>query len=266
MRIRVQLKAQHLPLRLPLNYNYHLTALIYHLLSSSSRDYSTFLHDEGYQVAGKHFKLFTFSQLRFRRFRLAPPEIIALEPQVNWQITSPVQQFIQHLADGLLSLGKLQIAGASLQVERVEALAPPRFSPQMKLTCLSPLVASTGGFMRAGKLMAHYYRYDEPGLSEALRANLLRKHALLHGAWPTYPDLTLKFDQDYIARKGGKVCKLIDFKGTKIKGILAPFTIEGSPELIALGYEAGLGEKNSMGFGMVQVSDCTWDGGGGFER
>jgi len=254
MRIRVQLRAQQLPLKLPLNYNYHLTSLIYRLLDSSSRDYSAFLHDEGYQTAGKHFKLFTFSQLRFHSFKIAPPQITSSDPQVSWQIASPIEEFAEHLAQGLLTQEKLQIGGASLQVERVEALAPPRFTPQMKLTCLSPLVASAG-IMRSGKLIAHYYRYDEPGLSEALRANLLKKYALLHGTVPTCSDLALRFDEAYIARRRGKIYKLIDFKGTKIKGILAPFTIEGNPELIALGYEAGLGEKNSMGFGMVQVSD-----------
>jgi CRISPR-associated endoribonuclease Cas6 len=37
-------------------------------------------------------------------------------------------------------------------------------------------------------------------------------------------------------------------------GIQAPFTIEGDPELIKVGYECGFGEKNSMGFGMAEVS------------
>jgi CRISPR/Cas system endoribonuclease Cas6 (RAMP superfamily) len=36
---------------------------------------------------------------------------------------------------------------------------------------------------------------------------------------------------------------------------MAPFVVRGSVELIALGYEAGFGEKNSMGFGMVEVVD-----------
>jgi CRISPR-associated endoribonuclease Cas6 len=34
---------------------------------------------------------------------------------------------------------------------------------------------------------------------------------------------------------------------------MCPITIEGNPELIRLAYESGLGEKNSMGFGMLEV-------------
>jgi CRISPR-associated endoribonuclease Cas6 len=46
---------------------------------------------------------------------------------------------------------------------------------------------------------------------------------------------------------------LADIHGTKIRGWLAPFTVEGSNELIRLGYETGFGARNSMGFGMAEA-------------
>jgi CRISPR-associated endoribonuclease Cas6 len=122
----------------------------------------------------------------------------------------------------------------------------------MRFTCLSPIVVSRP-VESGGKLRAHYYRYGEPGLSKAVRANLVEKFKLLYGHIPINQDLTIAFDASYIRRKRGKISKLIDFKGTRIKGILAPFTAEGSPELMEVGYEAGFGEKNSMGFGMAEV-------------
>jgi CRISPR-associated endoribonuclease Cas6 len=33
---------------------------------------------------------------------------------------------------------------------------------------------------------------------------------------------------------------------------MAPLEVTGSPELIETGYEAGFGEKGSMGFGMIR--------------
>lgn len=252
MRIRLVLSALTPQARLPLNYNYFLASLIYRLLRCSSHDYSTFLHDEGYRAGAKRFKLFTYSQLLFERFRLEPPHVVALSPRVEWQISSPVEEFVEHLARGLLQEGELVIAGVPFHVEWVETLPRPEFQGQMKFTCLSPIVVSRPVDC-GGKLRAHYYRYDEPGLSEAVRANLLEKFRLIHGHLPATSDLTITFDGSYIRRKKGKVYKLIDFKGTKIKGILAPFTAKGSPELMEVGYEAGFGEKNSMGFGMVEV-------------
>jgi len=54
-------------------------------------------------------------------------------------------------------------------------------------------------------------------------------------------------------KRTGKIIKNIQFKQTNIIGFLAPFTVIGSPELIRVGYEAGFGEKGSMGFGMVKT-------------
>ena len=65
-------------------------------------------------------------------------------------------------------------------------------------------------------------------------------------------DFEIKIDTDYMNKKSGKIIKNINFKGTNIIGFMAPFEVTGSPELIEVGYEAGFGEKGSMGFGMVK--------------
>ncbi|MFB6271768.1 MAG: CRISPR-associated endoribonuclease Cas6 [Salinibacter sp.] len=256
MRIRIELRSEAVPQRLPLNANYHLTSLIYRLLERSSRDFSEFLHDEGFRSGTKRFKLFTYSQLRADNYRIEPPWLVALEPRLVWEISSPVNAFVEHLADGLLREGRVRLYdetfSAELLIERVETVVPPEFTERMTFVCRSPLVASRP-VERNGRLIAHYYRHDEDGLSDAIRDNLVRKHRVLHGSAPSSVELMLRFDPGYCHRRRGKVDKLIDFKGTKIKGILAPFSVEGNPELIEVGYEAGFGEKNSMGFGMVTV-------------
>lgn len=47
---------------LPVNYNYLLQSMIYNLLKNKE-DLSAQLHERGYQLEDKHFKLFTFSLL-----------------------------------------------------------------------------------------------------------------------------------------------------------------------------------------------------------
>jgi CRISPR-associated endoribonuclease Cas6 len=49
---------------LPVNYQYPLSAAIYKIIQQADEKYSTFLHDEGYKLNGKSFKLFSFSDLR----------------------------------------------------------------------------------------------------------------------------------------------------------------------------------------------------------
>jgi CRISPR-associated endoribonuclease Cas6 len=57
-----------------------------------------------------------------------------------------------------------------------------------------------------------------------------------------------------VVRHGGRISKLIDYKGTKIRGYQAPFTVTGPPELLRIGYACGFGDRNSQGFGMVEVA------------
>ena len=94
---------------------------------------------------------------------------------------------------------------------------------------------------------------DDPSLSELIRQNLIRKHEAIHGRAPHDDVLTFTFDKDYIDRRQGRVTRLIDYKGIKIRGVLCPFRISGSVALIQTGYECGFGDKNSAGFGMVEV-------------
>ena len=47
--------------------------------------------------------------------------------------------------------------------------------------------------------------------------------------------------------------KIIRFKGTVIKGWMGTFEVRLPEPYFTLAYEAGLGAKNSQGFGMIQV-------------
>jgi CRISPR-associated endoribonuclease Cas6 len=124
--------------------------------------------------------------------------------------------------------------------------------PEMKFSLLSPMVVST---LRENETTAYYIRPEESeAFSEGVRKNLIVKYQTLFGKLPENDDLKLTFDQDYINKKNGKISKLIRIRETQIKGVMAPFSMRGSKELIWLGYECGFGEKNSMGFGMARVS------------
>ncbi|MGH7457050.1 MAG: CRISPR-associated endoribonuclease Cas6, partial [bacterium] len=138
---------------------------------------------------------------------------------------------------------------------------PPRFAATMRFKTLSPLVVST---MREhkGKLQPYYYRANDPELSEAVRQNLLSKYEIIHGHPPTDANLEFAIDADYLARRGGpeKVSKLITIKEgtreeTRIKGFECPFTLRGNPELMAMAWECGAGDHNSMGCGMVEAAN-----------
>lgn len=106
-----------------------------------------------------------------------------------------------------------------------------------------------------------YILPDDPLLSDLLRANILNKYISLYGHEPEDTRFVCTLDQDYVQRKnveGKRITQLITIKEgrteeTRVRGFMCPFTLEGNPDLIRLAYESGLGEKNAMGFGMMDV-------------
>ena len=236
---------------LPINYNYQLAGVIYRFLAESDPEYASFLHAEGYAAAEKRFKLFTFSQLMAER-RHITGATIHFGSMLTWYVSSPVERFLSHFADALLTEGRLSIGQHQLRVRDVTVPRIPRLQSEMYFRCLSPITMSTKR-ERDGKQVMHYCLPDDPALSELIRQNLSRKHEALHGRAPHDDTLTFSFDDDYIGRRQGRVTRLIDYKGIKIRGVLCPFRVSGSVALIQTGYACGFGDKNSAGFGMVEV-------------
>ncbi|MDE0636827.1 MAG: CRISPR-associated endoribonuclease Cas6 [Candidatus Poribacteria bacterium] len=236
---------------LPINYNHLLVGAIYRFLEESNPEYADFLHDEGYLAAEKRFKLFTFSQLMAERRRITG-EQIHFRSTLTWFLSSPMEQFLSHFADTLLTQGRLSVGQHRLKIIDVNIPRTPSFQSEMEFRCLSPIVMSAVR-EHDGKRRTHYCLPDDPQLSELIRQNLIRKHEAIHGCTPQDDTLTFRFDDNYIRRKQGRVTRLVDFKGIKIRGILCPFRVSGSMALIQTGYECGFGDKNSAGFGMVEV-------------
>ena len=250
MRIKIQVNIGN-GLTLPINYNYMLAGVIYRFLAESDPEYASFLHNEGYPAAEKRFKLFTFSQLMAERRRIIG-EKIHFGSTLTWSVSSPVEQFLSHFADTLLTEGNLSFGQRQLQIRDVTVPRIPRFQSEMRFRCLSPIVMTTVR-ERDGKQAMHYCLPDDPALSELIRQNLIRKHEAIHSRMPYDDTLTFAFDKNYIDRRKGRVTRLVDYKGIKIRGIMCPFRVSGNPALIQTGYQCGFGDKNSAGFGMVDI-------------
>ena len=147
---------------LPINYNHLLTGVIYRFLAESDPEYASFLHNQGYGNEPKRFKLFTFSQLMAERRRITGTQI-HFRSTLTWFVSSPVETFLSHFADTLLTEGKLTVGGHHLQVQDVTVPRTPRFQSEMRFRCLSPIVMSTVR-EHNGKQSMHYCLPDDPSL------------------------------------------------------------------------------------------------------
>ncbi len=181
---------------------------------------------------------------------------------IHWQISSPVDTFIQHLITGVFTEGQeIKIGEESKEscflIKQVETLPEPRFNNNMRFACLSPITVSKrlNGLNSSNRLngyICHYIRPWEECFSDAIKKNLIKKHKLVTEKEIDDSEFTIKIDEGYMNKKSGKITKNINFKGTNIIGFMAPFEVKGNPELIKIGYETGFGGKGSMGFGMVK--------------
>jgi len=250
MRVKLTLQATKPATLLPLNYNHAVASLIYETLGQASTEFAARLHDEGFTSDGRSFKLFTFSRLNVRRSRVKENQLLLEDPTITLQISSPLAEFIEHFVTGLFQSESFNIAGSRFTLQQAETLPLPTFTERMSFRCLSPITESVRDEEGGTRFLS-----PEDKWSEIMRRNLLRKYNALHGHAPSDDRLSWTWDQAYLAeanRRGRRASALIDIRGIKIRGWLAPFTVEGSRELIEIGYEAGFGARNSMGFGMAE--------------
>ncbi len=260
MRLKLTLRAR--GKQVGADYFYPLSSAIYRLLRLNAPDFTSFLHDTGFQLAGKKYKLFVFA-LKFRKIRFSGNNISLLAPEAELFISTPlIDDFIKNFVVGALNRQNLFFAGADFDIELIESLPDPAFRDEMKFRLLSPLVLSTKRENK-GKMRPYYYRYDDPpdDLNRAITGNLANKYTLIFKRQYDGPPLSLHWDQRYIndklehKKRITNKQKITADPGNPIEiiGNIAPFTLKGDPNLIKTGYISGFGEKNSMGFGMGEV-------------
>jgi CRISPR-associated endoribonuclease Cas6 len=182
-------------------------------------------------------------------------------------ISSPIiDNFVRNVVIGSLTKGNFKIATKNahlnLEIEQMSEIPQPVFTTTCNFKLLSPLVLSTK-IERDNKLTQHYFEYYEDinEINRVFNNNLINKYELIYNK--EYIGEPLKFNwlTDYIQKqlKNNKSIKRlikIDKPNGGAINIIAnniPFSVSGNIDLINVGYQAGFGEKNSMGFGMVQL-------------
>jgi CRISPR-associated endoribonuclease Cas6 len=248
------------------NYHYHLSSAIYKLLQFGSKDFSAFLHDNGFRLNGKKYKLFTFA-LRFEKYTNLKNAIRLDVPKAFLFISSPlIDNFIQNFVTGTFESQKIDISSSVhktvFSIKQVESLPGISFKDEMKFKLLSPVVLSTKK-IHNGNVSQYYLRYnDDPEeLNRILNENLKNKFEAVTGDSPDGRKVSFSWDTEFIKKaeiKNKKLTKKQTIKEgtpeeTEVIGNLIPFTIKGDNDLIKMGYECGFGEKNPMGFGMADL-------------
>lgn len=243
MRFRVVLEAKERVL-LPWNYAHFLHGFIYRAITEENTELGHFLHEEGFQAESHRYKLFVFSRLFAPHVKGTSRGILFLPP-VTFFVGSPLPEFLEALVRFFLRVGKISLQETVLSVSEVVLEPPPEFGEKLHGETIGPLTVSTG-VKKGEKLHKVFLAPHDPRFAEGLRKNLKRKAQALGIDFPDHPPFSFQATGPWHSR-------LITVQGTNVRGYEGQFLLQGPEPLLRLSYDAGLGERNSQGFGMFQV-------------
>lgn len=259
MRFQLQLDSKNRHPIIPINYQYPLSAAIYKILDKADADYAAFLHEEGYSFEDslKHFKLFTFSDLKGQckgnNDRLHINSIMELV--VSFHLPEAAQHFVK----GLFLSQNIDIADkkskASFKVISVEALSDPFTNIKKEVNSsvfrtISPCIAG----IKNDKNDYDFIPPTDARFAFCLKYNWEQK----------LKALKIPFDENKLKvavhlKNTKPKSRLVTIKAftkqqTRIKGYLN-FELEltGNQEQIQVIYNAGAGLYNALGMGCLEV-------------
>ena len=235
---------------LPISYQYELSACIYKTIAKSNNLYADWLHNNGFTNDNKRFKMFVFSNL-FPQCKAIGDRMCILSDTMFLYISflpdKSTEEFVKGIfLDNLLTLGD-EKSKVQFQVENIEALATPAFS-NYEFQTLSPVTVS----IKRENGSVEYVSPEREDYGRLLTNNLKEKYLAFYGK-------EFSGDDSYVFELLSPAkSRLITIKAhtpamTKVKGYQYRFRLKADDKLIHIMCEAGLGEKNSTGFGVVEV-------------
>ncbi|MDX2067385.1 MAG: CRISPR-associated endoribonuclease Cas6 [Haliscomenobacter sp.] len=246
---------------LPINYQYPLSAWIYRVLEYGDPVLAQLLHQEGYVEGNRRYKFYSFSELRTVKHLIERDRLILLHPEVSFSIHFLAEHAAQVMVMGLFKeagaffLGD-KVSGSKFVIRSIQMDMLPPLGESIDLFTVSPVVVSTVINTPEGKLSREYLRPFDEAYPAQIIGNLERKFAAAQTA-------------GLIAGNSGGAHfellsneakeKKIDLMAgtpqyTRVRGYKYRFRLYGSPELLKLALLAGVGEKNAMGFGGVELT------------
>jgi len=237
MRFLIRLKGENSEFKIPYNHLYYLQGLVYRRIQRTNPELSLALHRP------KVPKLFTFSLFMAEKRKRGNGSLIG-KGHGFFYFSTPIAEIAEAFIGGLLAEPEVELWNEKFYVETVKALPEPVSFTGKTYSTLSPIAVTTLK-PQLGKLKHYDLSPSEEEFYTNLKENLKEKYVLLYGKKP--PD---GFEIEILNAKP----KRFEVKpGIYQRAWHLVFKAYGDDELIKVGYQAGFGEKNSLGFGMVKV-------------
>ncbi|MEN3046475.1 MAG: CRISPR-associated endoribonuclease Cas6 [Candidatus Hydrothermales bacterium] len=228
--------------KIPWFYNYFVASSIYFLLSKYNERFSYTIHSYGWRYKNKNLKLFSFSPLFPKKFISDKNHIIMIGP-LTLIISSPDSVFIEILENIIKREKFLRILNYLLPVLKTSVYEVEKLGNIFKVRTLSPLVVSEN--KREGdKKITLYLSPDQENFYKKLKNIVKNKFECFTGEVLSNDDFEIVCES-YRS-------KLLKIKNINVRGYMANLYLKGDVQVLRFVFDSGIGEKTSMGFGMVE--------------
>lgn len=255
-KLTLQVESQLSGREIPINYQYELSSVIYNIISKGDGQYSQKLHDEGYCSNIKRFKLFTFSNLIVPQYGIKKEteRLVIKSDEVYWYLSFIPEEGMQKFIQGVFTEQSFrvadQISGVWFKIREVQLLPDLEYRPEMEFETLSSICVTKR--LPDGR-KAHLSPKDDT-YEEGLLTGLIERYEAINGKeydGERYCQLKVLNDPKSVLVR----IKSGTSSETKIRGYRYRFTLSLPQPLMSIAYDGGLGEKGSMGFGMIKVKE-----------
>ena len=230
------------PVPLPASYNHILQAAL--LAWLQDKEYTTFLHDTGYQGARRTFKLYSFSKLLGAHTVNRKTGRLTFRDTICVYLSSYMEEMEQFVINSLDEKRPLRLGNVLLPLE--EAYFVEDVYESCFVQAVSPITIHSTFQLPTGTKKTYYYKPTEKDFSIMLRDNLIRKYKAVYDKELDNAEFSL------VPLKDGSLKKeVVKYRETIIEGWTGRFFMSGSLELIQMALLAGAGARNSMGFGCL---------------
>lgn len=241
MRFVMTLESEQPEFEIPLQYNEWVQAALYRLLPS---DFGEFLHDQGFSYEKRVFRLFTFSRLLGTYRMNRETGKMTFRGPVKLVVASPLSPFGEAAINGLIREQMIRIGPVFLRVTGVETAVNRVNEREIVVRTLSPVTVYSTFYQGDGRKYTVYFHPREKRFEEQVGENLRKKYEVLTGRHKA---------ADFRIQVIGRTRKhVVFYKNTAVQGYSATFRLYGDPEMLQVALDAGLGAKNSQGFGCLE--------------
>lgn len=223
---------------LPLAHFDILQGLFYKLLSYD-KEVADLVH-EGRMHAGSGYKYCCFTDIDGKR-RVDGRNLI-FRGMLEWQIRAMDDSIIDTIYSALRSNRVFSIADTECDVVKLEVSRQEIYSGQVTVTMDTPLTLYTtdaDGYN-------HFRGPSDEDFRTLAERNLKNKYKEYYGLL-TAPEIAFR----PVCAEECRKC-VTKFKGIYITGYYGTYEIESTPDVVNLAYYAGIGSKNTQGFGTVR--------------